>query len=180
MTSLPLMPKATAVWLVEKTSLSFEQIAVFCGMHPLEIQAIANGEVAQGIIGYDPIANHQLTREEIQRCEKTPSARLKMTPVNNPIKRRTKGARYTPLIKRRDRPDGIAFLLRHYPQLSDIQIVKLLGTTKNTIAKVKNKQHWNTLNIKPRDPVTIGLCSQTDLNAALREASCNSVSVPTE
>ncbi|MBQ5469622.1 MAG: DUF1013 domain-containing protein [Acetobacter sp.] len=180
MTSLPLMPKATAVWLIEKTSLSFEQIAIFCGMHPLEVQAIANGEVAQSIIGYDPIANHQLTREEIQRCEKNPSARLKMVPINNPIKKRAKGARYTPLIKRRDRPDGIAFLLRHYPQLSDIQIVKLLGTTKNTIAKVKNKQHWNTLNIKPRDPVTIGLCSQTDLNAALHEASSASVSVPQE
>lgn len=180
MTSLPLMPKATAVWLIEKTSLSFEQIAVFCGMHPLEIQAIANGEVAQSIVGYDPIANHQLTREEIQRCEETPTARLKMTSTSNPVKRRSKGSRYTPLVRRRDRPDGIAFLLRNYPQLSDTQIVKLLGTTKNTIEKVRNKQHWNTPNIKPRDPVTIGLCSQTDLNAAVHEATSAPASVPSE
>lgn len=171
MTTLPLMPKATAVWLIEKTALSFEQIAAFCGMHPLEVQAIADGEVAQGIVGYDPIANHQLTREEIRRCEGTPTARLKIMTVSNPVRRRSKGARYTPVAKRHDRPDGIAFLLRNYPQLSEQQIVKLLGTTKDTIAKVRDKQHWNTPNIKPRDQVTVGLCSQTDLNAAVADAN---------
>jgi hypothetical protein len=171
MTTLPLMPKATAVWLIEKTALSFEQIATFCGMHPLEVQAIADGEVAQGIVGYDPIANHQLTAEEIHRCEASSTARLRILTGNNPVRRRSKGARYTPIAKRHDRPDGIAFLLRNYPQLNDAQIVKLLGTTKDTIAKVRDKQHWNTPNIKPRDPVTVGLCSQTDLNAAISEAN---------
>ncbi|MFT8517231.1 DUF1013 domain-containing protein [Acetobacter persici] len=171
MTTLPLMPKATAVWLIEKTALSFTQIAEFCGMHPLEVQAIADGEVAQGIVGYDPVANHQLKQEEISRCEADPDARLKILPTNNPVKRRSKGARYTPVAKRHDRPDGIAFLLRNFPQLNDLQIVKLLGTTKDTIAKVRDKQHWNTPNIKPRDPVTIGLCSQMDLNAAVNAAT---------
>lgn len=171
MTTLPLMPKATAVWLIEKTALSFTQIAEFCGMHPLEVQAIADGEVAQGIVGYDPVANHQLKLEEIHRCEANPDARLKILATNNPVKRRSKGARYTPVAKRHDRPDGIAFLLRNFPQLNDLQIVKLLGTTKDTIAKVRDKQHWNTPNIKPRDPVTIGLCSQMDLNAAVNAAT---------
>nr|WP_298795470.1 DUF1013 domain-containing protein [uncultured Acetobacter sp.] len=171
MTTLPLMPKATAVWLIEKTALSFTQIAEFCGMHPLEVQAIADGEVAQGIVGYDPVANHQLKQEEISRCEANPDARLKILATNNPVKRRSKGARYTPVAKRHDRPDGIAFLLRNFPQLNDLQIVKLLGTTKDTIAKVRDKQHWNTPNIKPRDPVTVGLCSQMDLNAAVNAAT---------
>lgn len=171
MTTLPLMPKATAVWLIEKTALSFTQIAEFCGMHPLEVQAIADGEVAQGIVGYDPVANRQLTQEEISRCEANPDAKLKILSSGNPVKRRSKGARYTPVAKRHDRPDGIAFLLRNFPQLGDQEIVKLLGTTKDTIAKVRNKQHWNSPNIKPRDPVTIGLCSQTDLNAAVTAAT---------
>jgi len=164
----PLMPKATAVWLIEKTSLSFEQIADFVGMHPLEVQAIADGEVAQGIIGYDPVLNGQLTREEIARCEADPDARLQMAPSALPVpKARGKGARYTPVSKRNDRPDAIAWLLRHHPKLSDAQIAKLLGTTKETIAKVRDRTHWNSANIKPRDPVILGLCSQSDLNAAL-------------
>ncbi|MBS0981068.1 DUF1013 domain-containing protein [Acetobacter thailandicus] len=171
MTTLPLMPKATAVWLIEKTALSFIQVAEFCGLHPLEVQAIADGEVAQGIVGYDPIANRQLTQDEITRCEANPDARLKILPTNNPVKRRSKGARYTPVAKRHDRPDGIAFLLRNFPQLNDQEIVKLLGTTKDTISKVRTKQHWNTPNIKPRDPVTIGLCRQADLNAAVQAAT---------
>ncbi|MFT8336264.1 MAG: cell cycle transcriptional regulator TrcR [Acetobacter orientalis] len=171
MTTLPLMPKATAVWLIERTALSFGQIAEFCGMHPLEVQAIADGEVAHGIVGYDPIANRQLTQEEITRCEANSDAKLKILAHNNPVKRRSKGARYTPVAKRHDRPDGIAFLLRNFPQLSDQEVVKLLGTTKDTIAKVRNKQHWNTPHIKPRAPVTIGLCSQTDLNAAVQAAT---------
>lgn len=168
---LPLMPKATAVWLIEKTALTFNQIADFCGMHPLEVQAIADGEVAQSIIGYDPVANGQLTKEEITRCEADPDRKLKLSPNRMQIVKRSKGARYTPISKRNDRPDAIAFLLRNYPHLLDQQIAKLLGTTKDTIAKVRDKQHWNSLNIKPRDPVILGLCSQMDLNNAVAEAS---------
>ncbi|GAA0570002.1 DUF1013 domain-containing protein [Craurococcus roseus] len=167
----PLMPKATAVWLIEKTSLTFEQVADFVGMHPLEVQAIADGEVAQGIIGYDPVLNGQLTREEIARCEADSSARLNITHSALPIpKARSKGARYTPVSKRNDRPDGIAWLLRNHPQLTEQQISKLLGTTKDTIAKVRDRSHWNSANIKPRDPVILGLVTQSDLNAALAAA----------
>jgi hypothetical protein len=162
------MPKATAVWLIDKTSLTFEQVADFVGMHPLEVQAIADGEVAQGIVGYDPVANSQLTREEIARCEADPKARLVMMENKLPQpKARGKGARYTPVAKRNDRPDGIAWLLRNYPQLTDAQVAKLLGTTKETIAKVRDRSHWNAANIKPRDPVILGLCSQSDLNALI-------------
>ncbi len=169
--TLPLMPKATAVWLIDKTALTFEQIAEFCGMHPLEVQAIADGEVAQGIVGYDPVANQQVTSEEIHRCEKDPAARLRLLPATNYAVKRQRGARYTPVAKRNDRPDAIAFLLRNYPQLAESQIVKLLGTTKETIQKVRDRQHWNSANIKPRDPVILGLCSQTDLNAAVQVAN---------
>ena len=169
--SLPLMPKATAVWLIEKTALTFTQIAEFCGMHPLEVQAIADGEVAQGIVGYDPVANSQLTADEIKGCEADPAARLKLIPANNPINKRSRGARYTPVAKRNDRPDAIAFVLRNFPQLSEAQVVKLLGTTKDTIQKVRERSHWNSTNIKPRDPVILGLCSQTDLNAMVTQAN---------
>ncbi len=169
--TLPLMPKATAVWLIDKTALTFEQIADFCGMHPLEVQAIADGEVAQGIVGYDPVANSQVTMEEIHRCEADPKLRLRLLPANTYAVKRQRGARYTPLAKRNDRPDGIAFLLRNYPQLSDAQVVKLLGTTKETIQKVRDRQHWNSANIKPRDPVILGLCTQTDLNAMVQTAN---------
>ena len=169
--TLPLMPKATAVWLIEKTALTFTQIAEFCGMHPLEVQAIADGEVAQGIVGYDPVANHQVTQAEITRCEADTSLRLHILSANNPVTRRSKGARYTPVAKRNDRPDAIAFVLRNYPQLSEAQIIKLLGTTKDTIAKVRDRHHWNSANIKPRDPVILGLCSQTDLNAVVTAAN---------
>ncbi|BCI67161.1 hypothetical protein AA0242T_1840 [Acetobacter aceti NRIC 0242] len=171
MSTLPLMPKATAVWLIEKTALTFTQVAEFCGMHPLEVQAIADGEVAQGIVGYDPVANRQVTAEEISRCEADPNAKLKILSTVNPVKRRAKGARYTPVARRNDRPDGIAFVLRNFPQIQDQQIAKLLGTTKDTIAKVRDRQHWNSQNIKPRDPVTLGLCSQMDLNAAVAAAN---------
>ncbi|EHH68442.1 DUF1013 domain-containing protein [Gluconobacter morbifer] len=169
--TLPLMPKATAVWLIEKTGLTFTQIAEFCGMHPLEVQAIADGEVAAGINGYDPVKNHQLSEAEIKRCEANSEARLKILPSASPVKKRTKGARYTPVAKRNDRPDAIAFILRQFPQLSEAQIVKLLGTTKDTIIKVRDRQHWNSANIKPRDPVILGLCTQTDLNAAVNAAN---------
>jgi len=169
--TLPLMPKATAVWLIDKTALTFTQIADFCGMHPLEVQAIADGEVAQGIVGYDPVANSQLTAAEIKRCEADEEARLKLLPTSLPQPKRSKGARYTPVAKRNDRPDGIAFLLRNYPQLSETQIGKLMGTTKDTIHKVRDRTHWNSTNIKPRDPVILGLCSQTDLNAMINQAN---------
>jgi uncharacterized protein len=169
--TLPLMPKATAVWLIEKTALTFTQIADFCGMHPLEVQAIADGEVAQGIVGYDPVANGQLTMNEIHRCEADTNARLRLLPSNNPLPKRSRGARYTPVAKRNDRPDAIAFLLRTFPQLSETQVGKLLGTTKDTIQKVRERSHWNSANIKPRDPVILGLCSQTDLNAAVMQAN---------
>jgi hypothetical protein len=164
------MPKATAVWLIEKTALTFTQIADFCGMHPLEVQAIADGEVAQGIVGYDPVANQQVTNEEIQRCEQSADARLKLMPPANASKVK-RGARYTPVAKRNDRPDAIAFVLRNFPQLTEAQVIKLLGTTKDTIQKVRERTHWNSANIKPRDPVILGLCSQTDLNAAVSAAN---------
>jgi len=168
---VPLMPKATAVWLIEKTALTFTQIADFCGMHPLEVQAIADGEVAQGIVGYDPVANAQVTAEEIRRCEADPALRLKLAHTALPLPKRLRGSRYTPVAKRNDLPDAIAFLLRSYPQLTEAQVSKLLGTTKETIQKVRERSHWNSANIKPRDPVILGLCSQTDLNAAVAQAN---------
>ena len=169
--TLPLMPKATAVWLIDKTGLTFTQIADFCGMHPLEVQAIADGEVAQGIVGYDPVANGQLTMDEIRRGEADSNYRLRLLESTIPTPKRSRGTRYTPVAKRNDRPDGIAFLLRNYPQLSEAQIAKLMGTTKETIQKVRDRTHWNTANIKPRDPVILGLCSQTDLNAMVNQAN---------
>jgi hypothetical protein len=169
--ALPLMPKATAVWLIEKTALTFTQIAEFCGMHPLEVQAIADGEVAQGIVGYDPVANSQVSAQEIRRCEADPEARLQMLPNALPAPKRSRGGRYTPVAKRNDRPDAIAFVLRNFPQLTEAQVGKLLGTTKETIQKVRERSHWNSANIKPRDPVILGLCSQTDLNAAVAAAN---------
>jgi len=170
--SLPLMPKATAVWLIDKTALTFNQIAEFCGMHPLEIQAIADGEVAQGINGYDPVANKQVTAEDISRCEANPELHLKLLPPADPLpKHKSKGGRYTPVAKRNDRPDAIAFLLRNYPHLTDAQVIKLLGTTKDTIQKIRDRSHWNASNIKPRDPVILGLCKQSDLNDAVATAN---------
>ncbi|HEY3149062.1 MAG TPA: cell cycle transcriptional regulator TrcR [Dongiaceae bacterium] len=166
-----LMPKATAVWLVENTTLSFEQIAAFCGLHPLEIQGIADGEVAIGIIGSDPTTNGQLSAEEIKRCEQDPTARLQQAKVTIPLPQtRTKGPRYTPVSKRQDKPDAVAWLVRHHPELSDAQVSKLIGTTKQTIAQVRDRTHWNTANLRPRDPVLLGLCTQTDLNAAILKA----------
>lgn len=162
--ALPLMPKATAVWLVENTALSFEQIADFCGLHPLEIQAIADGEVAAGIVGLDPVANGQLTRAELERCEANPDGRLKLVVTDIPQPRaKPKGARYTPVSKRQDRPDAIAWILKHHPELSDAAISKLIGTTKPTIQSVRDKTHWNAANIKPRNPVTLGMCTEADL-----------------
>src|SRR5262249_27766721 len=160
----PLMPKATAVWLVENTSLTFEQIAEFCGLHPLEVQAIADGEVAAQMQGLDPVANGQTTAEEIARCQEDPAARLKLSPQATPPQIvKHKGPRYTPIAKRQDKPDAIAFLLRNHPELSDAQIAKLIGTTKPTIAAVRNRTHWNSPNIKPQHPVGLGLCTFEEL-----------------
>ncbi len=175
--TLPLMPKATAVWLVENTTLSFEQIADFCGMHELEVQAIADGEVAAGIVGLDPVANGQLTRDEIERCEKDQNAKLKLI-QNDLLREKQKGARYTPVSKRQDRPDAIAWLLKHHPELSDAQLSKLIGTTKATIQSVRDKTHWNATNIKPRNPVTLGLCSEADLEKAVALAPRRGVAQP--
>ena len=171
MNDLPLMPKATAVWLVENTTLTFRQIAEFCGMHELEVAGIADGEVAQGIKGLDPIANNQLTADEIRRCEADPVARLRIMKreIAPPQKRR--GPRYTPVSKRQDRPAAIAWLVRNHPELEDSQIGKLIGTTKPTIQSIRNRTHWNITSIQPVDPVALGLCRQTDLDAAVRKAA---------
>jgi hypothetical protein len=167
----PLMPKATAVWLVDNTSLSFDQIAAFCELHPLEVQGIADGEVAMGIQGMDPVVTGQLTRAEIDRCQADPTARLRRAEHDLPEPaKRTKGPRYTPVAKRQDKPDGIAWLLRHHPELKDSQIAKLIGTTKTTIQAVRDRSHWNSPNIRPRDPVLLGLCGQGELNAAVERA----------
>ncbi len=168
--ALPLMPKATAVWLEESTTLTFDQIAEFCGLHPLEVQGIADGEVATGMLGLDPVARHQLTREEIERCEKDPTVHLKLAEQDLPKPmKRTSGPRYTPVAKRQDKPDGIAWLARHHPELKDSQIARLIGTTKTTIQAVRERTHWNSPNIRPRDPVLLGLCNQADLNQAVEK-----------
>jgi hypothetical protein len=167
----PLMPKATAVWLVENTSLTFDQIADFCQLHPLEIQAIADGEVANQMQGLDPVANGQTTAEEIERCQADPEARLKLSPQALPPQLvKHKGPRYTPISKRQDKPDAIAFLLKNHPELSDTNISKLIGTTKPTIAAVRDRTHWNSPNLKPRHPVELGLCTFDEFERALAQA----------
>lgn len=167
----PLMPMATAVWLVENTSLTFEQIAEFCGLHPLEVQSIADEQIAANIVGLDPVANGQLSWAEIERCQKDPKGRLKLNEDEVPAKTRAGGPRYTPVSKRQDRPDAIAWLLRHHPEVSDAQICKLVGTTKTTIAAIRDRSHWNMANIKPVDPVALGLCRQLDLDAAIAKGA---------
>jgi uncharacterized protein len=170
--ALPLMPKATAVWLVENTSLTFDQIGDFCGLHPLEVQAIADGEVAVQMQGLDPIVNGQLTLEEIERCQKDPAARLKISAEAMPVPMfKHRGPRYTPIAKRQDKPDAIAWLLKNHPELSDGQISKLIGTTKPTIQAVRDRTHWNSPNIKPRHPVAVGLCTLQELEAAVARAN---------
>ncbi len=167
----PLMPKATAVWLVDNTALSFEQIADFCGLHALEVQAIADDEVAIGMQGQDPIANGQVLREEINRCEGNSEARLELLTSDTPIPAaRAKGPRYTPLSKRQEKPDAIAWLLRHYPELSDAQVGRMIGTTKPTINSIRDRTHWNAPNLRPRSPVEIGLCSMEELEENLELA----------
>ncbi len=166
----PLMPKATAVWLVENTALSFEQIAAFCGLHLLEIRAIADGEVAAGMVGMDPVSAGQLTKTEIERCVADPKRRLilQVHDLPKPMQR-SKGPRYTPVTKRGDKPDAISWLVKSHPELSDSQLSRLIGTTKPTIAAVRDKSHWNAQNIKPRNPVMLGLCTQRELDEALAQ-----------
>ncbi len=167
----PLMPKATAVWLIENTALNFDQIAEFCALHVLEVQSIADDEVAVGMAGYDPIANAQLTQEEIDRCVADPDAQLSMAKSNMPPPTtRTKGPRYTPVARRQDKPDAIAWLVRTYPDLKDAQISRLVGTTKPTITAVRERTHWNMANIKAQDPVRLDLCTRAELDVALKKA----------
>jgi len=168
----PLMPKATAVWLVDNTTLSFKQIADFCGMHELEIQGIADGDVAAGVKGFDPIANNQLDQAEIDRAEQDPlhKLKLKFNPASVGEEKR-RGPRYTPLSKRQDRPASILWLVKFHPELSDGQIGKLVGTTKPTIQSIRERTHWNISNIQPIDPVALGLCKQSELDAAVQQAA---------
>lgn len=168
---VPLMPKATAVWLIDNTKLTFQQIAEFCHLHPLEVQAIADGEAAMGMGGYDPIASSQLTLAEIQRCEADPTARLQiMTPVTPESLLSKKGKRYMPVAKRHDKPDAIAWIIKHYPDVTDAQICRLLATTRNLIKSVRMKTHWNAANIKPKSPVIMGLCEQAALDELIQES----------
>ena len=171
MTDLPLMPKATAVWLVDNTTMTFRQIADFCGMHELEIAGVADGEVAVGIKGFDPITNHQLTTEDIQRCEADPVARLTLVKRELAPPQERRGPRYTPVSKRQDRPSAIAWLVRYHPEMEDSQIGKLVGTTKPTIQSIRNRTHWNISSIQPVDPGALGLCKQLDLDAAVIKAA---------
>jgi uncharacterized protein len=174
MTQIPLMPKATAVWLVDNTSLTFEQVADFCKLHPLEVKGIADGEVAAGIKGLDPVANSQLTREEIEKAEADPDYRLKMSEPKvklPPVKPTRKGPRYTPVSRRQDRPNAILWLLRNHPELKDAQIMRLVGTTKATIQQVRDRTHWNSATLQPMDPVTLGLASQIDLDFEVQRAA---------
>ncbi len=173
MSDAPLMPKATAVWLVENTSLAFDQVAEFCKLHPLEVRAIADGDAAQGIKGLDPVLTGQLTREEIEKGEADPNYRLKLLDpkVRLPEPKRKKGPRYTPVSRRQDRPNAILWLVRNHPELKDSQIMRLVGTTKTTIAGIRDRTHWNAQNLQPMDPVTLGLCSQIDLDLEVHRAA---------
>ena len=170
--SKPIMAKATAVWLVDNTTLNFKQIADFCGLHELEVQGIADGDVAAGVKGFDPIANNQLTEEEIEAGQKNPLHKLKLkynAAAQGEEKRR--GPRYTPLSKRQDRPASILWLVKFHPELADSQISRLVGTTKPTIQAIRERTHWNIANIQPIDPVALGLCKQSELDAAVQKAS---------
>ncbi len=173
MSTAPLMPKATAVWLVENTALTFDQIAQFCNLHPLEVKAIADGDAAQGIKGLDPILTGQLSREQIEQAEADPQRRLALSDpkVKLPEAKRKKGPRYTPVSRRQDRPNAILWLVRNHPELKDSQIMRLVGTTKSTIQAIRDRTHWNAPNLQPMDPVTLGLCSQIDLDLEVHRAA---------
>ncbi len=173
MSNAPLMPKATAVWLVENTSLTFDQIADFCKLHPLEVKGIADGEVATGIKGHDPITSNQLSRDEIARGESKGEYRLQLakSKVTLPEPKKTRGPRYTPLSRRQDRPNAILWLVRNHPELKDAQVMRLVGTTKTTLQAVRERTHWNSAALAPMDPVTLGLCSQIDLDFEVSRAN---------
>lgn len=174
MSNLPLMPKATAVWLVDNTSLTFEQISEFCQIHVLEIKAIADGENSQGIKGLDPLSTGQITRDELEKAQNDPNHKLKLQPprVVLPTSKR-KSPRYTPVSKRQDRPNAIRWLIRSHPELKDSQIIRLVGTTKNTIEAIRDGTHWNSANLTPLDPVTLGLCTQIVLDLEVTKANKN-------
>jgi hypothetical protein len=173
MSDKPLMPKATAVWLVENTSLTFEQIADFCGLHVLEVKGIADGDVAHGIRGLDPITSGQLSREEIARAQNNAAYRLKISrsKVFIPEIKAKRAPKYTPVSRRHDRPNAILWLLRHHAELRDTQIMRLVGTTKSTIESIRERTHWNSANLQPQDPVALGLCSQIDLDSEVQKAA---------
>ena len=173
MTAAPLMPKATAVWLVENTSLTFDQIAGFCKLHPLEVKGIADGEVAAGIKGHDPVTSNQLTREEIAAAEADSAHQLHLaeSKVRLPEVKRQRGPRYTPLSRRQDRPNAILWLLRNHPELKDAQVMRLAGTTKTTLQAIRDRTHWNASALTPMDPVTLGLCTQMELDFEVARAA---------
>jgi hypothetical protein len=164
------MPHATASWLVDNTSLSFEQIAEFCGLHILEVQAIADDTATTKLTGRDPVRAHELTMDEIEKGQANPDYRLQILKGPDQV-RRTKGPRYTPVSKRQDKPDGIAWIIRNHPEVTDGSIGKLIGTTRTTIAAIRDRSHWNIANITPKDPVTLGLCSQRELDALVAKAA---------
>ena len=175
----PLMAKATAVWLVDNTTLSFKQIADFCGMHELEVQGIADGDVAAGVKGFDPVASNQLDEGEIEKGQKDPAYKLKLK--HNPAaegEEKRRGPRYTPLSKRQDRPNAILWLVKFHPELADAQIAKLVGTTKPTIESIRDRTHWNIANIVPVDPVALGMCKQVELDAAVAKAVAKAAAQP--
>lgn len=169
----PLMPKATAVWLLDNTALTFDQIADFCGLHPLEVKGIADEDVAKGIKGLDPVTSGQLNRVDIEACEKDPAKRLKMAPpkYKMPAVKIKRAPRYTPVSKRQDKPDAVFWILRNHPDMADADIIKLVGTTKTTIQKIRERSHWNATNLKAVDPVTLGLCTQIELDLAVSRAT---------
>ena len=174
-TAAPLMPKATAVWLLDNTALSFDQVADFCKLHPLEVKAIADGDAAQGIKGMDPIVTGQLTREQITEAEANPQISLTLSAakvaIPNPERGGKKGPRNTPVSRRQDRPNAILWLVRNHPELKDSQIMRLVGTTKSTISAIRDRTHWNAAALAPMDPVTLGLCSQIDLDFEVNRAN---------
>ena len=172
MSDKPIMAKATAVWLCDNTTMTFKQIADFCGFHELEVQGIADGDVATGVKGFDPIANNQLTREEIDKAENNPLHKLKLKFNQAAVgEEKRRGPRYTPLSKRQDRPASILWLVKFHPELTDGQISKLVGTTKPTIQAIRERTHWNIQNIDPIDPVALGMCKQSELDLAVQKAA---------
>jgi hypothetical protein len=173
----PLMPKATAVWLVDNTSLTFKQIADFCGLHEIEIKGIADGDVAGSILGIDPVIAGQIDRSELERCMKDQNAVLKIkshVSYSSGAKKTKKAAKYTPIARRQDKPDAVYWILKNHPEIRDSEIIKLLGTTKSTLAAIKDRTHWNMANIRPRDPVLLGICSQADLNYLIEKVNLRS------